>query len=396
MFNIQNDVQYTEHSPVHKLPHPSNSSVTVSSSSDGELRAAPCRFRLVAILLCSLAATAAGSSHGRVLGQVATLQDSGVAARLRGVSAVSDRVVWASGTNGTVVRTLDAGASWEEIRITPAEALDVRDVDAFDENTAYALSIGSGTDSRIFKTVDGGANWVTQFVNDEPLGFFDAMSFWDSERGVAVSDSIDGRFYVLLTADGGGNWTRVPAAGLPAALPGEGYFAASGTNVTTWGADHVWFGTGAAAQARVGRSTDGGRTWEIAVTPLPAGPSTGIFSIAFRDADHGIVVGGVYRLEDQALDNAAITEDGGRTWSLVEGRPLSGFRSAVGYVPGSATPTLIAVGPTGADISRDDGHNWAPLTSPLGLHTLSFAPTARTGWAAGNDGKIVRFSPSGR
>ena len=187
--------------------------------------------------------------------------DTGVSARFRGISAASDRVVWASGTGGTVVRTIDAGATWEAFTVAGGESLDLRDIDAFDENTAYALSIGSGSNSRIFKTTDGGASWETQFVKQEPDGFFDAMSFWDSERGIAVSDSIDGEFYVLLTEDGGASWTRVAAAGLPPALPGEGYFAASGTNVTTWGAKNVWFGTGAAEQARVARSTDGGRTW---------------------------------------------------------------------------------------------------------------------------------------
>jgi hypothetical protein len=34
-----------------------------------------------------------------------TPQTSGVSARLRGVSAVNERVVWASGSGGTVVRT---------------------------------------------------------------------------------------------------------------------------------------------------------------------------------------------------------------------------------------------------------------------------------------------------
>jgi photosystem II stability/assembly factor-like uncharacterized protein len=84
-----------------------------------------------------------------------------------------------------------------------------------------------------------------------------------------------------------------------------------------------------------------------------------------------VVVGGDYRKESEAVDNAAITNDGGRTWTKVSG--LSGFRSVVAYLPGASTPALIAVGPQGADQSTDDGRTWTPLTGPSGLHTFAFA-----------------------
>ena len=213
-----------------------------------------------------------------------TAVTTGVEARLRGVSAVSDRVAWASGTNGTVLRTTDGGASWHRLTIPGSEKLDFRDIDAVDERTAYALSIGPGELSRIYKTTDAGLTWTEQFVNRDPKAFYDAMAFWDAQRGVAVSDSVDGQFVVLTTRDGGASWTRVPSSALPAALPNEGFFAASGTNVTVAAPNHVWLGTGAASEARVLHSSDGGRTWAVSKTPLAAGPSAGIFSIAFSDA----------------------------------------------------------------------------------------------------------------
>ncbi len=259
---------------------------------------------------------------------------TGVTARLRGVSAISDRVAWASGTNGTILRTIDGGGTWTALAVPGAEKLDFRDVDAIDDKTAYVLSIGSGELSRIYKTSDAGTTWTEQFVNRDPKGFFDAMAFWDATRGVAVGDSIDGQFVILTTSDGGRTWARVPAAALPPALPNEGFFAASGTNVTVLPPNHVWLGTGAASEARVLHSSDGGRTWTLAKTPLAAGPSAGIFSIAFADPTHGIVVGGDYKTEGVAGDNAALTSDGGKTWTLMKG--LSGFRSVVAYVPGNA------------------------------------------------------------
>src|SRR5262245_54202086 len=79
-----------------------------------------------------------------------TPQTSGVTARLRGVSAVSDRVVWASGANGTIIRTTNGGDSWQRSTIPGTEKLDFRDIDAIGERVAYALSIGPGAASRIY------------------------------------------------------------------------------------------------------------------------------------------------------------------------------------------------------------------------------------------------------
>lgn len=313
--------------------------------------------------------------------------------RLRGVSAVSERVAWASGARGTVLRTLDGGRSWRALVVPGAEALDLRDVEAIDERVAYVLSIGPGAASRIFKTVDGGAGWETQFVNTDDQAFFDAIAFWDASHGVAASDSVEGRFVILLTEDGGRSWTRVPDAALPKALPGEGAFAASGTSLAVHGKSHVWLGTGASTAARVLRSSDRGRSWAVATTPLPAGPSSGIFSVAFRDARHGIVVGGDYKKETEAVDNAAATSDGGATWTLVRG--LSGFRSAVAYQPGASPPALIAVGPKGADISKDDGRSWSALGS-AGFHAFRYAPKRAIGWGVGEDGRIAQLEASAR
>ena len=316
-----------------------------------------------------------------------TEQQSGATARFRGISAFSDRVAWASGSGGTAVRTADGGATWQRLTIPNAEKLDFRDIDAVSNETAYVLSIGSGESSRIYKTSDAGKTWTLQFTNTDPKAFFDAMAFWDAERGLAFSDSVDGQLVILRTENGGRAWTRVPASGLPPALENEGAFAASGTNVAVFGRDHVWIGT---SRSRVLRSTDAGRSWSAITPPVATGSSTGIFSIAIRDAQHGIVVGGDYRKEAEAVDNAAVTSDGGRTWQAVKG--LSGFRSVVAYLPGESSPTLIAIGPQGADQSTDDGRTWTPVTGATGLHTFAVAKRGRIGWGAGENGRILRLT----
>src|SRR5215213_5889903 len=318
-----------------------------------------------------------------------TVQTSGVNQRLRGVSAVSDQVAWASGAGSTVLRTADGGLTWEMF-IVSSDRLDFRDIDAIDEQTAYVMSIGNGPASRIYKTTDAGRMWKLQFRNDNEKAFLDAMSFWDANHGIAFGDSVDKQFYILTTADGGRTWPRVPPTNLPPAQGNEGAFAASGTNIAVFGKSHAWIGTGAAARSRVLRTTDGGRTWQVADTPLASGPSAGIFSIAFRDAKHGVIAGGDYSKEREAVDNLAVTSDGGVTWTLVKG--LSGFRSVVAYVPGMKTPTLIALGPSGGDYSLDDGRTWKPIDGP-GFDTFSFARGKQIGWGAGANGKIgqLRF-----
>lgn len=330
---------------------------------------------------------------GAALAQPAnwTAQVSGVSARLRGISAASAQVAWASGADNTLLRTGDGGASWARLK-PPADAdkLDFRDIDAIDERTAYALSIGPGTASRIYKTVDAGASWVLQHVNREPKGFLDAMTFWDAEQGLVIGDSIDGHFQILRTDNGGKTWQPVPDAALPPALAGEGAYAASGSNIAVAGQGRAWIATNAGNKGRVLHTADAGKSWTVVETPLAAGPSAGIFSITFRDALHGVIVGGDYKQEQAAVDNAAITSDGGKTWTLVKG--LSGFRSVVKYLPGRER-TLIAVGPQGADRSDDDGKTWHPVPLPAGMagfDTLSFAPGQPRAWASGAAGALAR------
>lgn len=313
-----------------------------------------------------------------------TPQTTGVRSTLRGVSAASDQVAWASGSASTVLHTTDGGATWTRVEVT-TDRVDFRDVDAINEHTAYLLSIGKGEASRIYKTTDAGATWTAQFTNHDPNVFLDAMTFWDEAHGLVIGDSIDGQFCLFQTADAGATWTRVPPASLPPALPNEGAFAASGTNIAVYGT-HAWIGTGASSTARVLHTPDRGRTWTVASTPLSSGNSSGIFSVAFRDAQHGVIVGGDFGKEAEAVDNLAVTADGGATWTLVKDHALSGFRSVVAYQPGAPT-TLVAVGPQGADWSTDDGHSWTPIPGQ-GFHTFSFSPTGTVGWGAGGMGRV--------
>ncbi len=331
-----------------------------------------------------LAAALLGLCDSRASGQwraqpVATKSD------FRGLCVVSPGVAWASGTAGTYARTTDRGKTWSVGTVPGAEKLDFRGVKAFGEATAYLLSAGPGDASRIYKTVDGGKTWVLQFKSADPAAFFDAIAFWDEMNGIALGDPVKGRFQLLATADGGASWKPLAAKTLPPALPGEGAFAASGTCLVTRGEKDVWFATGGARSARVLRSGDRGQTWEVSETPIAAGTeSAGIFSIAFRDRDHGMVVGGDYRKPNGVGANAAVTSDGGKTWTLLEKRLP--FRSAVAW----AKDRWVAVGTSGSDVSRDDGATWKPLDRK-NYNSVGFTPTGE-GWAVGPRGRIAMFA----
>ena len=314
-------------------------------------------------------------------------EGSGSSARLRGVSAVSTKVAWASGSGGTVLLSVDSGETWNRKVVPGAEECDFRDIEAFDVRTAYILSIGAGNLSRIYKTSDGGATWVLEHTNPDPTGFLDALAFWDANHGLALGDPVDGRFVVLKTDDAGKSWTRIEPIGIPPAVSEEGAFAASGTCLVVQGDKNAWFATGA---GRVFRSTDRGHHWTVHQTPLRAGNgSAGIFSLTFWDADHGVAVGGDFKEPEKAEKLCALTSDGGRTWRLPKGPQPTGYRSAVIRVPDSPGPTLLAVGPSGTDRSTDGGENWTKL-SPEGFHAVAFS-TALAGWAVGERGRIARF-----
>ena len=318
------------------------------------------------------------------------VQRSPTKERLRGLSVVDSRVAWASGNHGTVLVTTDGGVSWKLVPFPGGSDLDFRDVHGVGERVAYLLSIGAGRKSRIYKTTDGGMKWHLQLTLQDPRGFLDAFAFWDAEHGIAMGDPIEGRFVILATDDGGSHWNAIPSKGMPVALDGEGAFAASGSCLVIEGKKNAWFGTGGGSASRVFHSADGGQSWSVNETPIPGGnASSGVFSLSFRDANHGVAVGGDYKQPDRAGCVIAITANGGRTWKTVEDPGPRSFRSCVVYLPYRTRPTFVAVGPSGVDFSENDGASWFPLSNS-GAHAVD-SRESEWGVAVGEDGTIARF-----
>jgi photosystem II stability/assembly factor-like uncharacterized protein len=328
--------------------------------------------------------TAGAATPARLPDLTWRLSDTGTTAQLRGLAAVSSRVAWASGSRGTVLRTVDSGRTWQPSTPPGSEGLELRDIEAFDATTAVAMSIGPGDQSRIYRTTDGGASWTETFRSGEPTAFYDCMAFFDRRHGLAMSDPVDGKFRVLSTDDGGASWRIVPDDGMPPALEGEFGFAASGQCLTVAEGRYAWIATGGGATARVLRSSDRGQTWAAVDTVLAGGPTAGVYATAFRDKSRGIAVGGDYTVPTGAVDALGVTRDGGRTWARPQTAP-QGYRSGVAWH--SILPTVaIAVGPTGSDVTLDGGVRWHQFDSG----TFDSVDCTRDGacWASGAAGRV--------
>jgi len=343
---------------------------------------------LVAIFLPMFKKASASSNQapGEATSSPWRALSSPVEVELRGLAVISAKVAWASGAKGVILRTVD-GETWQQIAVPGAEALDFRDIEAWDEKTAVALSIGPGETSGVHKTTDGGVTWKKTFANKEPTGFWDAIAFRDRHSGSLFGDPVRGRFQVFTTSDGGESWVATPDAGMPEALENEGGFAASGSCLVSGSGQRLSFVTGGAAEARVFVSVDDGRTFRVSKSPVPAGaPSKGLFSALFVDNSTLLTVGGDYRERTLAGVNVGRSPDAGLTWTATQASPI-GFLSSVVRGPGPDA-AIVAVGLAGTGISNDGGQTWTALDATP-YNTAGFA--AGSGFAVGPKGVIARW-----
>lgn len=293
---------------------------------------------------------------------------------IRGLSVVTDQIVWASGTGGQVGKSTDGGAHWQWTVVPGCDSCDWRSLYAFDDRKAIVLN--AGAPALIFLTEDGGKSWKQVYYDNRPGIFFDAMQFFNEQEGIAIGDPIENKFTVIRTHNGGRSWESDAAGSLPAAAAGEAIFAASGTSLVTLPGKKVYFATG----GNVARLFVSGNNWTAYTIPVVQGSSTtGAFSIAFRNAEAGIAVGGDYKLDTARKGNCMLTDNGGRNW-YAPVTPPGGYRSGVTYV---SQKILIATGTSGTDISVDGGKNWKTVGD--GFNVAARARKGTKVYLAGKD-----------
>lgn len=311
----------------------------------------------------------------------------GTKTSLRGLSVVNDEVVWVSGSNGTVGRSIDGGKNWQWIQLKNYEKREFRDIEAFDDMNAIIMAIGEP--GLILKTKDGGVNWNIVFTDTTKGVFFDAMDFISDSLGVLVGDPINGKMYMLLTSDGGNTWQdleKVTPLKKPTFTDGEAFFASSGTNVKV-------------LYNRVAKRYDflyvtGGKKSRFFVDgleheiPIVQGlESTGANSIDVTPNYEGIIVGGNFNAKESSNQNCILFNmKKGFQYSLPQ-TPPKGYKSCVIYLN---RKILITCGTSGVDISKDAGKNWKQI-STKSYHVVQKAKYGNAVFLAGGNGRVARF-----
>jgi photosystem II stability/assembly factor-like uncharacterized protein len=298
----------------------------------------------------------------------------------RGLAAVSRKVAWVSGETGTVLRTTDHGGIWQNLSFPDAAGRALRDIEAFGPRHAVVMSIGTGKRSAIWSTGDGGQSWRRVFTNHNGSAFYDCMAFSADGTGLAVSDPVNGHFRFVISHDRGWSWDLLVPRYIPRSL-GEFAFAASGTCLVAGPQHQYWLASGG-EHPRVYHTLNAGLTWHARPTPIRAGPTAGIYSLAFRGAARGVAVGGDFADPTNGSAAAATTSDGGVSWQLSH-PGVFGYRSGVAFVN---SKLVVAVGPTGSDVSRSRGARWHHFDD---ARYDSIACTHDGAcWGSGTDGRV--------
>jgi photosystem II stability/assembly factor-like uncharacterized protein len=312
------------------------------------------------------------------------MQDSGTTAGLRGIDSVDGKIAWASGTGGTVLRTLDGGEHWTKCAVPgpDGETLDFRGVQAWDATTAIIMASGPGDKSRLYKTSDGCKSWTLVFTNPDKDGFWDAL-YIRATYGLLLGDPVNGSFSLFETSNSGSRWLREQFNGIPKVTSGQGAFAASNSSLIEVLGFKV-FGSGGKDGAFVYSMAQSetcfddcppealnrdGRKDKWIREEVPVGSSTessGVFSVGahsdFVGAPLGasklVAVGGDYSHPGESVNTAAFRLSADKPWTAAT-KPPHGYRSSVQW--SEDLKAWITVGTNGSDISRDDGKTWQPL-----------------------------------
>jgi len=348
--------------------------------------------RLILFFVAATAVISAQMTASPQVPQVWQIQDSGTTAGLRGIDSVDGTVAWASGTEGTVLKTTDSGAHWQKCAVPDGDkdgaTLDFRGVQAWDAKTAIVMASGPADKSRLYKTTDGCKTWNLLFANPANDGFWDAISVADQQNLMILGDAVNGEFSVFNSRDGGKTWDRTHNKGLQSKAK-EGAFAASNTSLlVNWEDGIAAFGTGSPSGARLFYECDPcerNALWTASTLSFfPKGEAAGIFAMELRDWRHWASVGGDYTKPNESTGTAAWSNDGGKTWTPST-TPPHGYRSTVQW--SQSEKLWITAGTNGSDISRDDGRTWQPLDNG-NWNALSLP------FIVGPKGRIARLNPA--
>ncbi len=303
---------------------------------------------------------------------------------LYGVRMFKSKRVVVCGSDGMIVRSLDAGKLWDPMQYR--EGLSFRVMHWVDERTGF-FSGRTRISNVLLKTTDGGDTFreIKTDITMPIRGF----GFLNTRRGFMVSGSTrerDGAWRV--TEDGGSTWKALPSVAYRITGRQLNAITVVGDKTLVVVGSHVEVAlVGDAArsllyQKRHGgilRSDDAGETWEVQNAGNP--PGTSLWGVDFSDAKNGFVVG------DGGF--AARTADGGRTWTKLD----TGTTRRLRAVAAVDAETAYIVGDGGTALGTNDGGKTVvTMKTPTkkSLRAVSFL-NERTGIAVGQTGIVLRF-----
>lgn len=310
---------------------------------------------------------------------------------IRGLAVPNQNTIWASGSKGSIAKSVNGGADFEWMQVKGYESRDFRSIHAWDDKEAIIVAIAAP--AIILKTKDGGTSWYKVYENTDTLMFLDAIHFKDAANGLVVGDPISNHIFLLSTVDKGENWNEVPSSYFKTPLEkGEAFFASSGSNIAQLSKDDFLVSGGVRSRLWIN-----GAAMDIPI--LQGGTSTGANSLAISPNGNNImIVGGDFMKDTSRTQNAVglklfIKPNSNKKWQSEKipywkidefvGFP-NGYRSGVEYV---SNTILISCGTSGVDISKNKGKNW-DLISTESFHVVRKQPNTKAVFLAGGGGRI--------
>lgn len=343
--------------------------------------------RLLILLILSLSFSVFKTySQSNVKAEVIT---SGTNTSLRGMSIPTEKVIWVSGSNGTIGKSVDAGITWKWIVVPGFGKRDFRDIEAFDSSTAIVMAVDNP--AVILKTTDGGATWKKVFERSKEGMFLDAMDFKNDKEGICIGDPLlresNKQFYIIRTFDGGNTWNEETKKQMPIADSGEAIFAASGTNISFFKNSNYEYAfvTGGLVSNLYLISKNEKQNKKISVPVNHGKESTGVFSMAIGDRRNIYCIGGDYKFPENNAENY-IFADKGLNWQSIQGNSPYGYRSCVRIIENRK---MIACGPTGVDFAIDGQKDWKNISHES--FNVCMVSKGKQVFFAGEKGKIGKL-----
>jgi len=310
---------------------------------------------------------------------------------IRALAVPNLNTIWASGSKGSIARSVNGGTDFEWMQVKGYETRDFRSIHAWDEKEAIIVAVAAP--AIILKTKDGGTSWYKVYENADTLMFLDAIHFKDASNGLVVGDPISNHIFLLSTVDKGEHWNEIPSSYFKTPLEkGEAFFASSGSNIAQLSKEDFLVSGGLRSRLWIN-----GEALDIPI--IQGGTSTGANSMAISPNGNNImIVGGDFMKDTSRLQNAVglklfIKPNSNQKWQSekipywkideLAGLP-NGYRSGVEYITNTI---LIACGTSGVDISMNKGKNW-DLISTESFHVVRKQPTTKAVFLAGGGGRI--------